>query len=1279
MVKKFSMLLLGLGCLACAFAQSKKTTDETLAREEWKDPEVFEQNKLYPRANVVAYGNENGIEKWGYAESPYRVSVNGEWRCKVVTSVAQKPNPEEKGFSYDGWPIQDIPMGQINKDGKPVEVPTLDKLGVVPSSKNPIATYCRTFEIPKSWSGYEVYLQMQAKSAYYVWVNQQYVGYSEDSRAYSEFNLTKHLKVGKPNTIAIQVMGMSDGGVMEMAPVREMCGITDSMFLLLKAPVNVQDYGITARYEPATGFGYFSVATNIRNIYKKGQYYVEVEVWNPNGKVLDKMGRWVVFDKKIEAPVTLRREFGGVKPWTAENPQLYTCVIRLRNERMELLETVGTRFGFRSVEVRNGVLTLNGKNITLRGVEYTGFDFQNNRIKNDQEMQQDLLLMKKNNINAIRTTTYSPFGPRFYEMCDELGFYVVCDANISPFSQGTRTVVSDKEYIPLFIVRAQNLYETYKNHTSIIAWSLGGSAQNGVGMENAYRTLKQKDSTRVVLYSGAEFSENTDVIATINPSMADLNAYGMKSQSRPWIFGTYGSVAGNGFGGMEAFWSGVRKQRQIQGGFVHQWNTSLSCVNKNNEVAWGFLDARNMPVPALEELRNIYRPFDVKMIGVVKGQAEFSVENLLDFSSLNNFVLEYSIFTTSQSGIVVGEISLDLPAGDMKHFKLRVPPLSLQSGEEAFISFAVKPRSKSKVFKPTEELCYFQFPIPVEKPSKKAFGGQPRLPLTVAMDSVTNVLSVTNGNFVARYDMGRAVLSSLSVADKELLYQAPILNFSRALTDNDKQDKHGAALWNNFLPGQFDRYVMVASYRVIDDYTVGIDAMIRFTDKTGRPLFDLQQTWAILHTGDILLNSDVVVSDYVQAVPRMGYRLLLDKKLSHIRWYGTEREAYADRMLGLHTGLNAAHGDSIFHCYDRPQSAGNHLGTRWMVAEDDAVGLYVDMTDSLFNFSVYPYSERNLSSCESLRDLAAQSYRTLNLDYKMAGVGSALGGVDVAEPYQLKAKNYNFTLHLRPYEKAVESPETFFATAYPEVKSSVLPMPLIEKGRERFDAPMEIMLSSETEGAKIYYTTDGTEPTEKSALYTKPFSISASCVVSARCFKEGCTSSFVATQRFGFDYIVSATFAKKANTPYNYHQETILFDGETGTPADLQSGWLGFSGSDLDVTFLLAKEISLQDVELHFAHVPESWAFAPVEVLVSTSADGATFSQPARAEISYNPASEEMNSAQVVTIKVMVAQPNVRYVKVVAKGIGKIPAWHRAKGLKPWLMIDEVELNEEIK
>ena len=240
-------------------------------------------------------------------------------------------------------------------------------------------------------------------------------------------------------------------------------------------------------------------------------------------------------------------------------------------------------------------------------------------------------------------------------------------------------------------------------------------------------------------------------------------------------------------------------------------------------------------------------------------------------------------------------------------------------------------------------------------------------------------------------------------------------------------------------------------------------------------------------------------------------------------------------------------------------------------------------------------------------------------------------------------------------------------------------MPLIEKGRERFDAPKEITLSSETEGAKIYYTTDGTEPTEKSALYTKPFSISASCVVSARCFKEGCTSSFVATQRFGFDYIVSATFAKKANTPYNYHQETILFDGETGTPADLQSGWLGFSGSDLDVTFLLAKEISLQDVELHFAHVPESWAFAPVEVLVSTSADGATFSQPARAEIRYNPASEEMNSAQVVTIKVMVAQPNVRYVKVVAKGIGKIPAWHRAKGLKPWLMIDEVELNEEIK
>lgn len=1279
MVKKLSMLMLCLGCLSGIFAQTKKAAEENLARDEWRDMEVFEQNKLYPRANVVAYANENGIEKRSYSESPYRVSINGEWRCKVVTSASQKPNPEKKGFSYEGWSLQEVPMSRIAADGKAAEVPALKKLSEVPSSKNPIATYCRSFEIPKSWSGYEVYLQMQAKSAYYVWVNQQYVGYSEDSRAYSEFNLTKHLKVGKPNTIAIQVIGMSDGGFMEMAQVRELCGITDSMFLLLKTPVNVQDYAIAANYESATGFGSLAVTTNIRNTYKKGQYYVEVEVWNPNGKVLDKMGKWVVFDKKIEAPVTIRREFGGVKPWTAETPQLYTCVVRLRNERMELLETVGTRFGFRSVEVKNGVLTLNGKSITIRGVEYTGYDFQHQRLKNEQEMQHDLLLMKKNNINAIRTTTYSPFNPRFYEMCDELGFYLFCDVNISPFAQGAKTVVSDKDYVSHFIVRAQNLYETYKNHSSIIAWSLGSSTQNGIGMENAYRTLKQKDSTRVVLFSGAEFSDNTDIIATPNPALADITAYGMKTQTRPWIFGLYGSAEGNGFGGMETLWNMVRKQRQIQGGFAHQWNTSLSCVNKSDVVSSGLLDLRNNPVPALDELRNVYRPFDVKMIGVSKGQGEFSVENLLDFTPLSAFVLEYTIFTTSQPRIVNGEIDLDLPAHEMKHFKLRIPPVELQTDEEAFISFSVKPRSKTKVFKPTEELCYFEFLLPMEKPAKKQFDELTRVPLTVAFDSVAKVLSVTNGSFEARYDLDKAILSSLNIEGQELLYQAPILNFSRAITDNDKQDKHGAPLWGALLPGQYERYVMVTNYRVIDDYTVGIDAMIRFADKTGRPLFDLRQTWAILHTGDVLLNSEVTASDYVQTVPRMGYRLLLDKSLADIRWYGTEREAYSDRKQGLRTRVNSAHSDSLFYCYARPQSAGNHVATHWMTAHNGKVGLYADMIDSLFDFSIYPYSEKNLSASERIQDLTLQNYRTLNLDYKVAGVGSALGGMDVEEQHLLNGRSYGFTLHLRPYEVAVETPQTFSNIAYPEVKSSVLPMPSIEKDRDRFDGPMTITLSSETEGAKIYYTTDGTEPTEKSALYTKPFAINGSCVVSAKCFKDGDASSFVASRRFSFDYIVSASFAKKANTPYNYHQETILFDGETGTATNLQQGWLGFSGSDLEVTFELAKAIALQDVEMHFAHVPESWTFAPSEVKVAVSSDGTSFSQPARAEISYNPASEEMNNAQVVTLRVAVSQPDVRFVKVTAKGIGKIPAWHRAKGLKPWLMIDEVKLNEEIK
>lgn len=1281
MFKKIFILSFLLLSVYTTWAQSKKqNVDVAPSIDEWRDKSIFEQNKLYPRANVTAYSGENGIEKWNYAESPYRVSLNGEWHCWVQPNASDRPNPELKGFSFASWPTVDVPSYRWTLNGVPLYMKMPKRVDDIPTQGNAVATYCRVIDIPKNWSGCQVFLQMQARSAYYVWVNQEYVGFSEDSRAYSEFNLTEHIRFGKPNTIVIQVISTSDGSLMEMSQDRSIMGITDSVFLMLKPSVNVQDYTISANYSSATNTGSFSIATNIENITRKGQYYVEVELWNPKGKVLEKMGRWVVFDKKKEISITQERDFVGILPWTAETPNLYTAVVRLRNENMELLETVGTRFGFRTVDVKGGVLRVNDVPVTLRGATYMCHSGTGGLT--EDQMRNDLSMMKQHNINAVLTSVYSPVTPRFYELCDEYGLYVVCEANIQPFALQTKTVVADKDYVPHFIVRVQNMYECYKNHTSIIAWSLGSSADNGICMENAYRLLKQKDKSRPVIFPGAEYSENTDIIATCKPSLAEVKSYMDKPQTRPFLFYTFGATQGNTFGNMESLWTMVRSNRNVQGGFVSLWNSSsyYDMQHRKDVSVSGLMTENQTPVPYLEELRGVYRPFQVKAVSFSPGQGEFSVENLLDFQTLNDYILEYSIFSNYKPHIIEGEISLDVKPGEGQRFKLKIPQMKLYADEELLVRFSVRQRKSTKAVPKSAVLATFEFPIKMERVAKQSLPDYGKEYLQVVEDtSSSHRLHIINSRIDTWFDMDKAELVSLQKGGRELLAVPPMLNFWRPPTDNDREDHRGERVWHNLNPDNVVRHVLAADYHMVDSFTVGIDAMIRYTDKKGEILFDLQQTWAMLHSGDIILHSEVTPSEWVKGMPRIGYQFALSHALDTVRWFGLDKETYVDRKQSGVTGTYKTQVGDLFFCYKRPQSAGNREDARWISVANGETGLFVDMMDTLFSFSTYPYNDRQLVSVSTCHELQPKSYHILNVDYRHAGVGSALAGIELDNRGVVPVTKYVFDLHLRPYQLAENDPQDFRRVLYPRVESNVLPMPEIGHSRDRFDAPMTITLSTVMPQAEIHYTLDGTEPTMESPLYKSPFTIGSSCILQAKSFMADKTASFTAVKRFNFDYISSATFGYKANTPYNYAQDGILFDGETGDVADLSRGWLGFSGTDLSVVFELSKSIDLQDVEMNFAHVPEAWAFAPTEVMVCVSSDGTNYSAPFKAAIQYNSSSQEMETPQLQTVRVPVDRPDVKYVKVVAKNLGRIPDWHKAKGLRPWLMVDEIHLNEIIK
>ena len=1266
-MKRFFVLLASV-LLACG-AQAQlggKAAQETDATE-WNDHEVCAFNRMDARSNIVPYADENAIEQLKYEESPYYVSLNGTWKMnleKGVNSLAE--GLDAKSFSADGWKSVAVPDWQWVKNGRPLQMPQVTNAAELPSSSNYVATYYKEFTPTKSWADYDAVLRMQARSAYYVWVNNRYVGYAEDSRSISEFDITKYLKLGKTNNIIVQVVGVSDGSLLEMNQPRTTNGFTGDVAITLQPKVHVLDYQIKRDYEVRSGIGSFEMNLTLANSSAKGKYYIEVEVWDPAGKEIEKMGKWVVFDKRTEVKAKLEREILSVKPWTSENPNMYTTVVRVRDEKMNLVEVTGSRFGFRHVEMQEGVLTLNGKEITLRGVVYNNYMNDGSALTRDQ-IRKDLELMKRNNVNALRTRLMSPAADYLYELCDEYGIYVLCDANLMPFSGQSKAVASAIEFSEMCVERVSRMYDHYKNYTSILAWSLGDGLGNGVCMENAFKALKAKDKERPVVYAGAEFSSNSDIIAIRSTDIDIMRQSLAKQSARPMMLIGYPATLGNGFGGLDPVWQLVRQNRRMIGGFLQNWNDmrGYDLLEAKDVAESGIVRFSGQVSPVLDELRELYREFGVSIVNVSPDHYEFNISNYANFSSLRDYKVDYAIYSNYKPRIIEGDVSMSLEPGESKNFKLKVPKLTLYAGEDLFIRFTVKQKRTTSKFVPKDtELGHVTFALPMHSKARQPMPEYEQKPLQIVVDQ-NNSSAITivgaDSAFLIHYNMETADLDGYTYHGRQLIESPVEMSFSRVATDNDRLDKNAARLWQSL--GHLKKEVVAANYRMIDNYNAGIDVMVKYADPSGATMMDVKQTIQVLHSGDVIFNNEVVASELVKGLPRVGMSFALTPGFDTAEWYGMDHETYADRKQSGNMGIHTLPLSKMHFDYGSLQENGNRTDVSWTAVRNAEQGFFVDMLDSAFCFNVQP----------------AQNGCVLTVDHRTAGIGNAVSGSPIDEKYLIKGKKFDFRVHFTPYRCDDNDARDFSMIAYPAAQSGVLPMPVITKNRERFDAPMQVTMRADVDKAEIRYTLDGTVPTESSLLYRGPVTIKSSTVVKARTFKKGATTSFTSTQVYNYDYISSITYAKKPNTPYNYKAESALFDGECGTVNDLSRGWIGFSGSDFEAVLELGKSIELDQVVLRFAHVPETWVFAPKEVDVYTSADGVNFDRHYVATIPYNPADVEMNSTQLQTVRVNVAQAGVKYVKIVARNIGKTPKWHKAKGLPAWIMVDEIQLNEVIK
>ena len=726
-----------------------------------QQPVGMDDLRMAPRANVISYEDENDIEHLRYDNSPDYLSLMEDW--------------------------------------------DVDRSNVV-------AEYSQTYEFPRDWKGYRLFFRFQAFPGYGLYVDNKFVGCSHDAGAVTEFDITDLVRFGKSNLLTLRYTEGDDGALLEAADIV----LTGDCAILLKPALNVQDYTILADYDAASSTGSYSLEALLYNQRRKGKCFLEVEIWDTKGQQVDKLGKWCFFDNRNESTHTISSSLPDVLPWTAETPRLYTAVVRLFDEKMQLQDIVGTRFGFRSVSYRNG-LSVNGRVVTLKGITLGGFGLLND--ESAKALRSEMVQMKCNNINAIRTDGVIPEDPKFYELCDELGFYVICDANLFPVSLQGQVVATDNEYTDLFADRMHNLYHRYKNHTSIIAWSLGESSDNGICMSTAYKTLRQLDPTRPVLYAGAQYAENTDLIAPLQVNTDLLRQYLAKSQSRSLVMLSYGGMEGNTFGGMNPLWQMVLDHAGIQGGFF-------------NCMAWHSLSGR----PYLEELKHLYRPFDVHLTSVSADAAEFDITNFCDFRTLADYRLDYVICSNLKPNIIAGDITLSLKPGETKDIKLKIPKLNLYAGEELFIQFTIRQRNNTVSIPKNTVLYTAQFPLPSDNTNLSPFNQSNCQPLTVQHDS-SHFIIISNDNFALRFNDSLGVIASLSYRGTELITRPVQLNFMRSPSPNDRQDPNGLRQWLRHGLDRLNCQVLATNVRKVDERTAGIDVLLRYGSEKDENLF----------------------------------------------------------------------------------------------------------------------------------------------------------------------------------------------------------------------------------------------------------------------------------------------------------------------------------------------------------------------------------------------------------------------------------------------------------
>jgi len=1028
-------------------------------RPAWENPAIFAIGKEPARATGFPFESRARAIAGHRTASERFILLNGNWRFAFSPNASAVPvGFEQPGYDVSGWKEIKVPADwQTEGYDQPrynnITYPFPANRPLIPHESNPVGSYRRVIEVPQSWMGSDVILHIGAAgSAYYVWVNGQQVGYSEDSKLPAEFAITRFIRPGN-NTIAIQVYRWSDGSYLEDQDFWRVSGIEREVFLMAAPRTRVRDFFVHAGLDEHFAKG--KLAVDVAVTPATAATSARIVLLDGNQQLLE-LSR-AVAPGDAERTVTLSATVPGVKPWTAETPNLYMLLVELYDDRGRIIQSTWSRIGFRTVEIRRGLVMVNGQPITLRGVNRHEHDPETFHVISLESMERDIQLMKQANVNALRTSHY-PNDPRLYELADRYGLYVMDEANIEshgymdwsnkrPQLRGQYQLGFDPAWESAHVSRVMNMVERDKNHPSIIFWSLGNEAGIGPTFAHAAAAVKARDPQRLVSYLGwgtwpgvpdHRPNEYVDIYAPMYDSVERMVDYAENwSFQQPLIQCEYAHMQGNSGGNLKEYWDAIYAHpHKLQGGFVWDWvDQSMYRYTSDGRRYWGdggeygpnpggdieFGDGLHQsdrtPNPQLFELRKVYSPVQFTAFDAATGQ--LTVVNRHDFIDLSGYDFGYELL---EDGVRVAQGELPVlrtPAHGRDTVTLTVPTVHRKPGTEHILTVLAKARAVAGVDAGTTT-GWEQF----------ALGGEPALQVTasgtVALSRSASTIRFAANGAELLLDRKTGLIGSYTVGG-QLLLKGGSPNFYRALTDNDIGTGVGKThgVWKTAAE---TRVVSALDARKLDDGAA--EAIVDYSVGAGVARFVTRYRMA--GDGSIHIQAEFTPTRTDAPDPlRVGLAFTMPTRIDTMTWYGRgPHESYQDRKSGAPLGLWRGLIADQNHDYMRPQETGNKVDVRWVELLQAGVGgLRVTGDAPLsINALAFPYDDlsRRPPGTRRSTDIVPHDEVSLMIDAVQAGVGGDNSWDSGGRPlpqYRIALTPRTFGFHLTAFANNGTNPD----------------------------------------------------------------------------------------------------------------------------------------------------------------------------------------------------------------------------------------------------------------